>query len=358
MSEASPASGVAESASQGTESGTQNRDLDVTSVSSTDKTDAQAGSSSAQAEKAPTMLDAVEAVLNKKGSEASPAEEGSSSDKPEKAQDGKAEDGEDDLSDDPTDEELEKYHSRTRQRIKKLVNQRNEFKAEVDELRGPAEGFERLNKFVAEQNLSVDEVNIGLDIMALMRNDPHRAHEKLRPYWTALQEIVGNILPTDLQQAVDGGEISEKFARETAASRSKAAVADDQRKRVETRVTQTEQYRQHTDATNAMVTAVSEWETKTWAPSDPNYNVLKARVAKEIKLDLFERQASGQPLPRTAAQAVEHARSIKDRVVQEMGQFMPRRQESKPPPGSGSSAPGAQPQAKTFMDVINRVAAG
>lgn len=74
--------------------------------------------------------------------------------------------------------------------------------------------------FLKENNLSPDEAADGLHIMALMKSDPAKALEMLKPRLKQLLESTGETLPADLRQRVQSGELPLEAAKEVSRARA------------------------------------------------------------------------------------------------------------------------------------------
>lgn len=311
-----------------------------------------------------SMLDAVRDALE-------PADKGGESSAPDAEGQGEAESGEgtegegeadaesDDLGE-VTDEELSRYHSKTRRRIKKLLDERNTARDQATELEPKAQRFDQMVQYVNNAGLTADEVNQGFGIMASLvkaRTDPDAAQqalEALAPIVNHLQQATGQALPQDLQQAVQQGYISREHATEMARLRSSSEMARAAATQASENV-QRSQAEHQQQTMQEVARSVSDWEQK-WSESDPDYQAKQPRVMEKIKLALYEAQQSGQ-YPRTVKDALDLAEKAKREVEQEIGKFRQQRKEIKPVTSSGS-APTASPKPQTMLDVVKQAAAG
>lgn len=346
MPEASPASdvpvttGAVETTGQSSAVSTTAQVSDGTAVSSTAKT---------EGDKPKSMLDAVKTALEPAKVDATPASQAGSSPAKVEGEDGK-EGSKDELSDDPTDEELAQLNQRTQGRIKKLLSQRNDANARIEALTPDAETGRMITEYVQKANLSAQEVNDGFEIMRLMKVDPFGALEKLAPFWTALQSITGQVLPPDLKLAVDEGRVTEEMAREIAQNRAKATVSTQTLKQTQQQTEQEKQQRAHEAHVSKVSRAASDFE-KNWERTDPDYKLKTGRVHEKMELVLrrdgfFKTEADGVAAIKKAITEVEA----------ELATLRPAPKAMNPIQGGGSSSQ-SKPAPKNMAELVDRVAA-
>jgi hypothetical protein len=312
------------------------------------ETDAKAaGSSAAEDANEPSTLDAVMAALDEKGSGDSSSPEGGQASDPDAA---KTDADGDKAKGDGTDEAKEKedepppFHEHPAWQ-KQLAKTRTA-QAEAEALKPKAEHYDRMMGFIQEQNLDVPEVNAGFEIMALMKNDPAAALEKLRPYFTALQSMVGEVLPNDLAEKVQTGELTEDAAKELATLRSGKAQSEAERARAAEREAQGAATRALTD----IGAAVTGWENA-WAAEDPDYPKLKTFVRDRAAALLADAQRAGKPV-KSGDEAVALLKEAKAQIVKEFGSAVPKPKGIAAPVESNASVKAtAEPQST--LDAIN-----
>lgn len=298
---------------------------------STSATDANATASSPvddtkDAKQPTSMLEAVQAALKKEApaEQSSGSKDGEGSDAEANPKDGEkpaeGAEGEDDIP--------QPFHKHPAwQRLK----------AQRDEYRSSHEIVGNLRGFMAEAQLSLDEVNQGFEIMRLMKHDPAAALEAIRPYFTALLSATGKVLPADLKEKVDAGAIEESLAAEMAQMRQRQVRAEADSKRAAEAAA--ERMR------SEISTALSEWENG-WKSSDPDYSAKQKHVQREIELRLLRGER-----PANAAAAVKLASDARAAVEKELGRLIPKKKEEVLPV-TGASATGARPEPKSMLDVV------
>lgn len=223
-------------------------------------------------------------------------------------------------------------------RWKELKAERDDLRQQAEQYRSSHEQWGQLTEYMERSNLSMDEANTGFQIMALMKNDPHKALEALAPYVSQLQEVTGASLPPDLQERVENGYVDEDTARELARMRHQ-----DRSMR-----SQAEQARQqaHQRVVSDVQTSLNGLESE-WKGSDPDWAVKRGRVFEKLQLHIVT-----QGFPSSGSQAMQVARQIKQAVDAEMAQLAPKRRSSSPDPGSDRAASMARPSPKSTQDAV------
>ncbi len=273
------------------------------------------------------MLSAVKAALEPQEKAPDSDEQGSKDEpKTEAAKEGEAEgDGSDDL----TEEELARLRPKTRTRINNLLKERAERDEKIAALEPKAGQYDQIVGFVEKAGLTKDEVNQGFDVMNDLKNDPHKAYDRLRPIMDQLEQIVGVRLPEDLLRGVQLGQITEAHARELASARSRSTVTQQQLERRDQRDTERQQQEAHTGRVNETATAVTEWETSK-SKSDPDWKLKQPRISEIIELEIGRRRQQDPKYFPTKAEALKFASDALTRVENDFKQLAPRRKEIRP----------------------------
>ncbi len=251
-------------------------------------------------------------------------------------------------SDEPSEEELKAWKPKTRKRFEDLQARYRDVNERLEKAESEAGHFRQFNEFLETNRISEDEANNLFNIGALMKNDPVKALEAIRPYYENLLQATGNILPADLKQQVEQGYITQAHALELsqhrASGQTNQAIQQDK-----VQHQQNQEVTRQTEAVNSMQGALATWE-KQWSASDPDYNTKKDRVLERVELMLARASRSGQ-LPQTVEQAVELANKAKTEVEADLRQFKPKKPVATVDGGSSSSS---LPEAKDTSDVIRR----
>ncbi len=296
------------------------------------------------------LLTAVKAALEPKTDKAPESEEQGS--KPEDApvadakKDG-ADEGED--SDDLSEEELARLRPKTRKRIDNLLKERSERDAKIVDLEPKAQNFEKIQRFVDDAGLSKDEVNQGFDVMKNLRNDPLKAYEQLKPIFVQLQQMAGEVLTPDLQQAVDQGQLTEAHARELALTRSRASVNE---RRV-TEIDQREEASRQREASEATVNdvagAVTAWEKAT-SKSDPDWKLKQPRIQVLVENEILRKQREDRSYFPSKDEAIKMSKDALATVEAEFKRMSPQRRSMTPVADAGSSR--STPVPTSMLDAV------
>lgn len=319
--------------------------------------DQEAGAPTAPEGDAPkSLLDVVQNVVKAKD-EAPPAEETAQEEETleageqteEPVEEPKAEEGE---PAQPEDDSKLPFHKHPR--FKQVIAERRNalekvatFEREIGELKPAAERFNAISSYMAENDLNVDEVNQGFEIMAALKHDPARAIQLLQPHIQYLRQFSGEVLPEDIQRQVDEGEISEPAARRLVQAETQRSFEQHRREQDASRYQQTEQQRYAQANHQAMVHTVSQWEAQT-KKSDPDY------AAKEAAILKFVRAENALNPPHTPADALANAKSAYDQANAMFKVARPQT-EARPVP-SAASRVGAKPEPKSMLEVVQNAA--
>jgi hypothetical protein len=191
-----------------------------------------------------------------------------------------------------------------------------------------------------QAGLTAEEVRDGFAIMRDLKNNPEAALKALQPIWDNLQIVLGNTLPSDLQQKVEDGLIDEATARETARLRMTGQIRERQAE-LESQRRETQAQR---DAGNARAEAVNAWVAEKSA--DPDF----ARVQPLLRGQVLQVQQSWREQGKrfdTPQSAVALTKEAYESVLRTLVAQRPR-PAIKPTPRSGTSvaAPAAPKSLK------------
>lgn len=282
----------------------------------------------------PSMLDAVKAAL---GKEAPAKEEPPASAETESpATAAEPEDvGEQDDDGKISDDERKALAPKTQRRIQKLATQ-------VNELRPLADKHRQLETFMRTNGLAAEDAIGALDIAALIRLDPEKAYERVNEVAIQLAKRLGKVLPADIHDRVQKGEVSEASGRELAQTRARLAEVEAVQTRTaeELRAEQTAQLRQ------GVAQAVTTWE-KTVVARDPDFARKKPLVEAQFR-SLVQPGAIA-----SADDAVALMKKAYAAVNEAVKGFVPtQRAEVRPTPATVSTA--AKPRPATVEDAIRQ----
>lgn len=318
-----------------------------------------AGSSDAgsqDAKSTPDIADAIKAALKggKEGSSDSGESEGGTGEEtdPNKA---KKPEGEEEPLGELTDEELASYKGKTQRRMVHFRDQVKSLTSEISDLKPIADRYIAFDNWCKASYLTTEDINTGMNVMRLMKNEPIEAHKVLEPIFRQLEALVGVVLPEDLQQQVTSGTMTKEAAQELSRLRATTAVTKN------TEMARTEKQKQDNTKANAdaaaqfsadVGTATTKWENN-WKASDPDYPLKATRVNEAIELELLRLQQANK-LPTTVQGAIKMCEDVKKRVESEMKQFLPKKKALSPNPQVPGSTNGSKPRANSLQEAVSQ----
>lgn len=307
-------------------------DANAAQSSSADVKDAKAGPEAAEGPK--SVLDAVAKALAPDSKPDAATDAAGDSSKPKDGQDSKPSEGEAEAkADEAEDDSKLPFHNHPRWKA---------VLAERDNLKAPAEQYERIQQFMDRNGLLGNEVVEGFKVMALMKNDPAKAVVFFETKIAELREFLGDKLPEDLQAEVDSGTISEERAKEL--SRARAT-----NRHLASTVEQTDEERrgEHVAAVKREVSdAIVGWET-TVKGKDLDYAKKQRRVMDRVRV--IAQEEGG---PRNKAEAIALADRAYKEVNEELTALLPRRPTVPPNPANGIPSARTVAAPKTMLEAV------
>lgn len=251
------------------------------------------------------------------------------------------------LDADPSADELKAYVPRTRQRIERLLSERNAARTEADGAKTDAARWQQMDSYLTQHDLAAEDVNLLLGIGAALRRGDFKAfRDGVMPYVELANQALGLSVTPDLQAKIDSGEMTEAAAKELSqarltTSRLQSTVEANQ-----------QQQRQHQQAQAAeshragIESAVEQWEAGVKV-SDPDYSA-KAPFVREVSLALIGQYGP----PKSAADAVEYAKRAHARAGELLAQTRPRPVPTRPAPNSASSVTGGRAVPSSMLEAV------
>jgi hypothetical protein len=244
----------------------------------------------------------------------------------------------------PAEEDDSKLPFHNHPRWKQVIQERDTYK-------GAATQFNQVLQYMAHNNLSSQEVERGMEIMALMKNNPLAALEALRPHYDGLRQFAGEALPQDIAHKVQEGFIDRETAVELAKQRNQAAFLAQQQQEHYKRQQedlQAQQYRQHVESIQS---TVNSWEAQV-KTRDPDYNHKAGLIGDRVRVLLTQYQ------PRNPQEAVQLAEKAYADVNSSLGGLSPRRQPMRSVSSSTSSASNATRAPRTLLEAAQMAMGG
>ena len=283
---------------------------------------------------APTLLDVITDVVQPKA-EDTPAEassaKGTEEPGPEKVEGAAAE------AEDPENFDAEPFGRHPR--FQRVLSERASFKAQVETLRAPAENYTKIETFLAQNDISNEEMVDLFKVAALAKADPGEALKALQPLLSDLYERTGAFLPDDLRTDVEEGKITEERGRELARERARSRELESQNTRMRERDAVVSQETQAEQRSAALGTAYADWESARKA-KDPDFADKEDLIADRCRAIIA---ANGQPA--TAAEMTGILDQAYTDVTARLRKMIPAREEIRPAPRPSSPNATAQPQS-------------
>lgn len=140
-----------------------------------------------------------------------------------------------------------------------------------------AQRYRNVETFIGEQGLSGDEAAELLQIGGLIKTNPVEAWKRVLPTIQQLAIAAGEVLPEDLRQRVQNGEVSREVAmdlsRQRAANQSLTARQEWERNSY--------QQRQVVELQQQIGSTVNSWESERRA-RDPNFEAKLPAIEREV----------------------------------------------------------------------------
>lgn len=228
------------------------------------------------------------------------------------------------------DENVVPFHDHPR--WKEVTGENVSLKADVERAKPFVDYAERIGQFRHQNNISDEQFNDAMTIMALMNTDPQGALKALKPYIDHLESATGERLPEDLSARVnkakaklDNNEIDAETYEDIKLScaeqaRSRAAVT------TERLGVQRQQQSAASQQQNAMVNAVNAWDAAK-RKSDTDYSPKTSDVVDDGKWEMVRDKLNvlaSQSPPRTAAEAVALAEKALSMVNGALKKYVPK----------------------------------
>ena len=259
----------------------------------------------------------------------------------------------DDLLGRVPDAEWKSTPRKTRERIEAFRERVKALDGTVQELAPRAKVADQLGGYLQRTGMTVEHANSALALYAAVLHDPAKAKAALAPLVEYVDRQLGEIMPDDIRQRVDAGEISEAAGKELARTRMEAARSGarvQQHAEQTQRVNEEGKRREEVSRRAQEVTqGVSTWEAS-WQATDPDYSKKAPHVIKRLTRVLEAEAKSG--VIRTQQEAVALAKEIRAEVEKDLAELAPRPREQRVV--TGGNQPVAAPPPKSSLEAVNR----
>lgn len=249
--------------------------------------------------------------------------------------------------DKPEDAKLE-FHKEPR--FQELVKEKNTYRQELEAAKPLAERAKVLDSYLTANSIQPQEFQSALEYLRLLKTDPAKAYEMLKPTYEQLSEFTGEKLPQDLEARVAAGTIEPELARELATMRSKEKFNSIQQQQRGATIAQQEQH--------AIQGSIDSWaQAKMAADPDLRPKAANAVDGKWELVDMKLRSMRQMTPPRNAQEAVALVEKAYAEVNQFFGSVKPQRSVKKPIQSQQSSQ-NASAVVKTGADVVRAIMSG
>lgn len=247
----------------------------------------------------------------------------------------------------PEDDAKLPFHNHPR--WKAVIEENKAAKEKVATLEPAAQQFEKIETFMTQHQLTHEEVGEGFIIMAMAKAGDPRVIQKLDDFRNKVALAIGEAVPTDIQEQIDSGAITEVAGKELAKTRAQLKMSEAQT----ARRTETDTQRQNEDAAENLrkecQAGVSAWDAEQ-RKIDPDFAKKESAIARYSRALILEH---GQP--RNREEAVNLVKAAYAEVNKDFGAAIPQKQASKHVPSAPSSH-GASQQPKTLLEAVVKAA--
>lgn len=294
------------------------------------------------------MLDAVQAALEPKVASPAPKEPGQAEEADPNA---KTAEGEKAESEELSADELKALSWKSQQRFKSLNDRVKAKDAELTALKPKAESYDRMVGAIKSAGLESAEVDELVELGGLLKSNPREARDRLVPIVNALDKLLGEVLPPELQERVRLGYISEEDARQLQRSQADARLNSKRAETLEAGQRAEREAAQQKQLFDSSVQAVESWD-KRKAEKDPDWHLKREEIAEQVKLAIVDEQNKrGKPYFPTAEEAVKFAEDALKKIDGRIARFKPKPAEIRPTtPGASTRS---KPAPKTILDAVN-----
>lgn len=319
-----------------------NAEADPAEASQSDAQNSAASSAATEGTGEKSLLDSVTDALGAREQEPSPSSERDQVDPaaPQSQKDGTAQaaTAEEPLGD-LTEEELKRYGPKTQRRMRQLLTERLDASQKATALEPKAQAYDKIVDYARSNKMSNEEVGIALELGALIKNEPSQAFERLTPIYRKLAEMVGAVLPDDLQEQVNLGYLTKEHASELARLRGTKSLTETKLKET-TEEREVARQREQTEAhVNACRNTANAWEAARKG-SDPDWNLKQEEIGRRVRLAVLEKG-----YPQTQDGVVQMLDGILKDVNQWLVRLRPPPKETRPVTGTASSRSSVEPKS-------------
>ena len=286
------------------------------------------------ANKKATLLDVVKAAYNGDKLDSDSSKEGEQT-KSAEAQNSEKVEGRDGTqqSKEVAGKQEEKVPFHNHPRWKEMITER-------EALKPRAEQYDKIMNFMQQSSLSAEEMAEGMQVMAMMKNNPMEAYKAIKTYAERLAPYAGEVLPDDIKSKVNDGFIDADTAKELAALKAEREFITQRNNQAQ----QAHANQQVQANAKAMHDAVATWEI-TEKSRDPDWSAKYEMVMDRARILLQQGQ------PKSPSEAIEIAQRALSEVNSRLRPLAGRNVSIKSPTSSLSSA-NTQTKPRSLEEVV------
>lgn len=259
--------------------------------------------------------------------------------------------------DELTDEEKKGLSERAQQRFRDLANSKKESVAEVNtlkermaELEPKVQQYEQLQGYMQTNAISEAHLNNALTLTAMLNGGRFAdALPILEGLVQQTRQLVGDILPPELQTQVDLGYITEAHAKELNKARKgqenlQSRVEKDQQRQAADRA-----QRESEAIVATSVKAADAWHAEQ-VLRDPDWNQKSSLVSQQMELALLK--GGPDKFPKSEKEVRDLLDGILKTVDAQVGKFRPAPKPITPDATGGSSSARSAPKPASYEEAL------
>ena len=245
-----------------------------------------------------------------------------------------------------TPEELARFSSRTRARIKQLVAERDTARGEGATLRADAEVAAGIRQYLASTEIQKEDFALLLDLGAALRKGDFQSFYAGvgSPTCDLAEEALGISIPPDLRQQVQQGNMTTEAARTFSRERMARQIAEGRAQHTTTQHQQIVGRAQQEALGNAVRDTVTNWEAQV-KQVDPDYG-----HKQDLMKDMLWAVIRETGAPQNPNHALQIANEAYRRVNATVARFRPAPRATQASPSSVHRATGVTPEPKSLME--------
>lgn len=185
-------------------------------------------------------------------------------------------------------------------RFEEVNTQRQQLRQQLESVTPKVQNYDQIDSFCRQNGITPQQFQQVLEVQALLNTNPVEARKRLQPIMDSLDGLTGDKLSTEIQAAVDAGDITLKYAKELAKSRAELQFGQKKFQHDQ----QSLQQQQEQLVQRQLADSTSAWEA-TKRQSDPSYKPKSKASEPDGKWELckttflgmlHETDARGNPL--------------------------------------------------------------